>query len=340
VSESSPARRLSTAWLLVPLLVAAVAIGAWCAYWSIARGRLLAAMDAQVAAHGAEGRRLEWAGRRVQGFPYRFKVVLDEARLSSPSGWAVQAPRLEAQANAYRLTRWVAAAPEGLVVVRPVAGSLRVNGRVLRASLVDARAARPRVSVEGVDLTFAPVDGAEPFLLAGAERAELHFRPGTAGDAQLLFRVRQARPRPAGLMAFVSGNAPTNFVWDARVTDVAQLTGGSWADAVRRWARADGRMEIVQASLQTGDLRAQNKGGVLSVSSDGRLRGRMNVMLNRPLQALSALGRIEQTDPNALGAATAVARTRGEADVELSLGFEAGQFTVGPVAVGPAPKVF
>jgi hypothetical protein len=141
-------------------------------------------------------------------------------------------------------------------------------------------------------------------------------------------------------MAFVAGNAPSNFVWDARVTQVGRLTGDTWAGAVRAWTRAGGRMEIAQASLQAGDLRALNKGGVLSVSSDGRLRGQMNVMLNRPLQALSALSRIEQTDPNALGAATAVARTRGEANVELSLGFEAGQFTVGPVAVGPAPKVF
>jgi hypothetical protein len=35
-----------------------------------------------------------------------------------------------------------------------------------------------------------------------------------------------------------------------------------------------------------------------------------------------------------------VARARGETNVELDLGFEAGQFTVGPVAVAPAPKVF
>jgi len=229
-----------------------------------------------------------------------------------------------------------------VVVVRPEAGPLRVQGRVLRASLTHPGEAPPRISVEGVDLRFTPIGGAEPFLLAGAERGEFHLRPvpGAAGDAALLLRLRSARPRPAGLMAFISGNQPTNFVWDSRVTEVAALKGGSWAEAVRNWTREGGRMEVTDASLEAGDLRARSQGGALSVGSGGRLRGELDVMLNRPLQALSALGRIEQTDPNALGAATAVARARGEANVELNLGFEAGQFTVGPVAVGPAPKVY
>jgi hypothetical protein len=335
-------RKPSRTWLLLPLVLAGVALAAWSAYWFIARGRLLSAMDQAVAAQEVHGRKIEWSARRVEGFPYRFKVVLDEVRIGSPSGWALRAPRLEAQANAYRLTRWVAAAPQGVVVVRPVAGPLRVDGRVLRASLAGVQGAPPRISVEGADLRFTPLDGAEPFLLVGAERAEFHLRPakGAPGDAALVFRVRAGQPRPAGLMAFVSGNQPTNFVWNSQVTKVAALRGGNWAGAVRSWTQAGGRMEVKSTSLQSGDLRAQNTGGVLTVGSDGRLRGRLEVMLNRPLQALSALGRIKQADPNALGAATAVARARGETNVALDLGFEAGQFTVGPVAVAPSPKVF
>lgn len=335
-------RASSKNWLLLPLVLAAVALAAWSAYWFVARGRLLSAMDQAVAAQTAEGRRIEWGERRVEGFPFRFKLVLEQPRIVSPSGWALRAPRLEAQANAYQLTRWVAAAPAGLVVVRPVAGPLRVDARILRASLAGVSGVPPRISVEGVDLRFTPLEGAEPFLLAGAERAELLLRPveSSPGDAALVFRLRAAQPRPAGLMAFVSGNQPTNFVWNSRVAQIGALRGESWAEAVRAWTRAGGRMEVNSATLQAGDLRAQNTGGVLSVGSDGRLRGRLEVMLNRPLQALSALGRIEQADPNALGAATAVARARGETNVELDLGFEAGQFTVGPVAVAPAPKVF
>lgn len=338
VRTSASARR----WLLIPLALAAIAAVAWCAYWFTARDRLLAAMDQAVAAQEAQGRRIEWASRKVAGFPFRFKVLLRQARVSSPSGWALRAPRLEAQANAYRLTRWVAAAPEGVVITRPLAGPLHVDARFLRASLAGVDGVPPRISVEGVDLRFVPLDGAEPFLLAGAERLELHLRPAPDAEdaAALLLRLRGAQPRPAGLMAFVSGNAPANFVWDARLTDMGALRGADWAGAVRNWTRAGGRMTITDASLAAGELRARNRGGVLSVGSDGRLRGRVSVALNRPLQALSAMTRIEQADPNAVGAATAVARAQGEANVTLDLGFEAGQFTIGPVAVAPAPKVF
>ena len=337
-----PARRSTKPWLLLPLILAALLAAVWCGYWYLARGRLLSILDEAAAAQRAQGRQVQWASRRVEGFPFRLKLLLTGVRLASPSGWAVTAERLEAQSMAYQPTRWVAAAPDGLVVRRPVAGPLQMNGRLLRASVTGVGENPPRISMEGADLRFTPLEGAEPFLLAGAEGVELHLRPAAdAPDAAaLLLRVRGAQPRPAGLMAFISGAAPANFVWDARLTEWKAMNGRDWAGAVRNWTRAGGRMEVRDASLQAGELRARSQGGTLSAGSDGRLRGRLAVNLNRPLQALSAMTRIEQADPNAVGAATAVTRAQGEADVTLDLGFEAGQFTVGPVAVAPAPKVF
>jgi len=342
MTDAASPRRPARRWLLLPIALVLIAAAAWSAYWFIARGRLLAELDAAVAAHREEGRAVEWRARRVEGFPYRYKLVFDEFRVASPSGWAVEAPRFEAQANAYQLTRWVAAAPEGLTLVRPVAGPVRIEGRVLRASLGGVDRAPPRVSLEGVGLRFTPLPGSEPFFLAGAERFEAHLRPAPdAADAgALLLRVRGAQPRPAGVVAFVSGNRPADFLWDARLTELDALQGEDWSDAVRAWSRAGGRMEIREATLRAGDLRARNAGGVLSAGPDGRLRGRVVVRLNRPLQALSALTRIEQTDPTALGAASAITDTEGQAEVELAFGFEAGVTTIGPVAIGPAPKVF
>jgi hypothetical protein len=335
-------RRLSRAWLLVPLVLAAIALAAWVGYWFVARDRLLAGLDAQAAAHRQQGRTVEWRARRVEGFPYRFKLVFDDLRLASPSGWAVETPRFEAQANAYQLTRWVGAAPQGLTLVRPVAGPIRIEGRVLRASVAGVDRSPPRISLEGADVRFVTVAGAEPFLLTGAERVELHLRPtpDAADMASLLLRLRGAQPRPAGVMAFISGAKPANFVWDSRVTQLGELRGADWSAAMRRWTRAGGRMNVREATLQAGELRARNAGGYLTAGLDGRLRGRVVVALNQPLQALSALTRIEQTDPTALGTATAITEARKEPNVELALGFEAGVTTIGPVAIAPAPKVF
>ncbi|MDP8916251.1 MAG: DUF2125 domain-containing protein, partial [Pseudomonadota bacterium] len=253
MTDAPPDRRpLSRAWLIAPLVLALAAAAAWTVYWFIARDRLLQAVDQQAAAHRKEGRIVEWRARRVNGFPFRFKLVFDELRLASPSGWAVQTPRFEAQATAYQLTRWVGATPQGLTLVRPVAGPVRIEGRVLRASVGGADRTPPRVSLEGADVRFTPLPGAEPFLLAGAERIEAHLRPApdAADTAALLLRVRAARPRPAGVMAFVSGARPANFVWDSRITELDEVDGENWSAAARRWAQAGGRMEIREATLQ------------------------------------------------------------------------------------------
>lgn len=342
MSDGDERRPRSRRWLILPLVLLLGAAAAWTAYWFVARDRLLGVVDEQVAAHREAGRTVEWRARRVEGFPYRLKLVFDELRVASPSGWALEAPRFEAQANAYQLTRWVGAAPQGLTLVRPVAGPVRIEGRVLRASVGGVDRAPPRISLEGANLRFTPAPGAEPFFLAGAERLEMHLRPAADAEntAALVLRIRGAAPRPAGVMGFVSGNQPANFVWDSRVSGIHELAGEDWAAAVRSWRQAGGRVNIREATLQAGDLRARNAGGHLTAGADGRLRGRVAVALNRPLQALSAMTRIEQTDPTAIGTATAITEAQREANVELVLGFEAGVTTIGPVAIGPAPKVY
>lgn len=337
-----PSRARSRAWLIAPVLLVAGAAALWSGWWFTARSRLLTELDRAAEAHRADGRTVEWSARRVEGFPYRFKLVFNGLRLASPSGWAIEAPRFEAQANAYRLTQWVGVAPQGLTLVRPAAGPVRIEGRVLRASVAGVGRTPPRVSVEGVDLRFTPAPGAEPFFLAGVERFEAHVRPtpDSRDTASVLLRVRGGQPRPAGVMSFISGARPADFVWDSRVTAVGELGGEDWSAAVRRWMRAGGRLEVVSATLQAGELRAQTTGGVLSAGLDGRLRGRLVIALNKPLEALSAMTRLEQTDPNALGTATAITEAQGRTDVSLALGFEAGVTTIGPVAIGPAPRVF
>jgi hypothetical protein len=253
----------------------------------------------------------------------------------------VEIPRLEAQANAYRLTHWVASAPQGLTLVRPQAGAVRITARVLRASLSGADRTPPRVAVEGVGLAFASAAGAEPFFFTGAERLEVHLRPlpDRSADAAFVIRLRQAAPRPAGLVAFVSAGKPADLIWESVLTDIAALRGADWASAVRRWTEAGGRMEVTQASLKAGEVTAAAQNSVLSAGGDGRLRGRLNLQLNRPLQALGALGQSRGADPGAIGAATAVAQARG-AKAELPLVFEAGVMTVGPVSLGDAPRVY
>jgi hypothetical protein len=208
---AAPARRPpSRFWLILPFVLVGLVLAAFCAWWFVAANRLSAAVDQAAAAHQQAGRTLEWRSRRVSGFPFRLKVTFQDLRFASRSGWAVQASRLEAQANAYRLTHWVATVPEGLTLVRPQAGAVKIDARLLRASVAGVDRTPARVSVEGADLKFAALQGAEPFPFASAERFELHLRPAPTreGDAAFVVRMRQAVRGPPGWSPSSPPDAP------------------------------------------------------------------------------------------------------------------------------------
>ena len=338
----TPARRPpSRLWLILPFVLVGLVLAAFCAWWFVAANRLSAAVDQAAAAHQQAGRTLEWRSRRVSGFPFRLKMTFQDVRFASRSGWAVQAPRLEAQANAYRLTHWVANAPQGLTLVRPQAGPVKIDARVLRGSISGVDRSPPRVSVEGADVKFTSLQGAEPFPFAAAERFELHLRPmpGRTSDAAFVVRMRQAVPRPAGVVSFVSAGRPADIVLDSVLTRFGELRGRDWASSVQSWTEAGGQMEVNEASFLAGDVSIKNRGARLGVGSDGRLRGRFDLALNRPLQALAALGQLETTPPEAVGAATVVTQARPTQST-LPLVFEAGVMTVGPVRFGDAPGIY
>ena len=341
LSSARPRKRPGRIWLLAPLVLALVMAALWAGSWFVVNHRLQAGVDATAAGHRAQGRTLTWERRSVGGFPFRHHVTFDGLRFASPTGWAIEAPRVEAQANAYRLTHWVAYAPRGLRLVRPQAGAVDITGRSLRASISSADQPIPRIAVEGAGLRFTPAAGAAPFYFTGAERLEVHLRPDPQAPdrADFVVRLRQAAPQPGGLVGFVSAGRPADIVWDSELSAFSRLRGATWAQAVQGWTEAGGALSVTQASFRAGDVTAETRGGTLSTGVDGRLRGRREIKLNRPLQALGALGRLEGTDPTAVGAASAVAQARG-APASLPLVFEAGVMTVGPVRLGEAPRVY
>ena len=101
-------------------------------------------------------------------------------------------------------------------------------------------------------------------------------------------------------------------------------------------------MNVREAGLTAGDALIGAKAGALSVSSDGRLSGALEVTLRQAPRALSVMGDTGVIpQPNA-EAARAVAQARQGAGetATATITFQAGQTTLGPVAIGPAPKVY
>ncbi|CAN7616108.1 DUF2125 domain-containing protein [Phenylobacterium sp. LjRoot225] len=331
-------RRLGLYLPFVLLLVAAVA---WSVFWLWARGQVQGRMEAAVADFSRAGYQLSWSRRTIGGFPFRMDVTLSDARVQEPSGWSLQAPVLEGEAFLYSTGMWVLAAPQGLTFVRPQGGAVAVNGKVLRASLTNFDKRPPSFSFQGEGLTFQPAAGAQPFALSAADLVEFHLRAGPDDEGGVFAKLDNGKAQASGLFGRIAGGKPVSIVWNSTLSKMSAFEGPGWPEAVRRWSDAGGLMTVRDGKLTAGDALIETRASKLGVGRDGRLRGVLPVSLRQAPRALGAMADTGVIPPTAADAAriVALARQDGEA-ARATLNFEAGQTTLGPVALGPAPKVY
>jgi len=344
VPDPTAPRKLSRLRLYITFGIALAAIIAWTAAWVWARSEVKARLDAGAEALRSAGYEVAWKERTISGYPFRLDVTLTEARVRDRSGWALEAPRLEAEAFMHAPTTWILAAPDGLTFVRPVGGPVRVTGKLIRASLSHFTNTPPNVSFEGVGLAFQPAAGAQPFGLQAAERVEFHLRqaPSEVGDeGGVWLSVKDGKARLSGLLGRIAGEKPISIEWDGRMSKISAFHGRDWPSAVRNWIAAGGQMNVKRGGLTAGDALIGVNSGVLRVGSDGRALGVLDVSLRQAPRALNAMGSTGTIPQERAEAAVAVATARQEGDVaRATLNFEAGQTTLGPVAIAPAPKVY
>jgi hypothetical protein len=329
---------------VAPYILLGLAIIGWSAGWMVLKGQMEQHMDRAAADLRKAGFEVAWKERKLEGYPFRFYVTLTEPRVREPSGWALDMPILKAEASAFNTKHWMIVASDGAVVTRPVSGGLRVSGKALRASFVATGAPLPRIAVEGAQLTFTPEPGARPFALSKAERLEFHLVPGGKEEAALLFRIDGGKPAAGGLTARLAGEKPVSVLWDSLLSQRDDLTGPDWPQAVRHWTDAGGTMTLRKGGITLGDTCLGLSSGSLTVGVDGRLRGSLEAQLTRGSGAVLAMGETGLIEPNGAQIAAAVLQAReltsDGKSAQATISFEAGRTTLGPVAIGPAPKVY
>lgn len=340
--DTAPGRKHRRLGLILPLALAGILVLAGSIGWFWLRGQAVARMDAQIEQMRSSGYEIAWKQRQVGGFPFRLNVSFTEARIREPSGWALAAPRLEAQAPVYALGDWIAATPEGLTFTRPVGGPVEMKGQVIRASLGDLSSAPPSFSLEARDVTFAPGAGAQPFALSAAELVELHLRAMPDDEGVVRFRVDQGKARLSGLFARIAGDKPVSMIFEGVMNKADSFRGRDWASAVRAWTDAGGQLSVRQGGITAGEALIGAQSGTLTVGVDGRLRGSLDASLQQAPRALEAMGATGVIAEEAAVAASAVAQARAAGGdlARATLTFQAGQTTLGPVVIGPAPRVY
>lgn len=335
--STAPPRRTRRRWLVLPYAAVLLAFVALCVAWLVLSRQVDAGLDRAEAAARSAGVELSLPGRRIDGFPFRLRVRTGPVRLAMRSGWAVEAPALEAQAFTYNPLHWVVLAPSGLTVVRPEDGPVRVEGAALRASLSGLRARPWRAVLSGEDLRFSTRPGARPFSLTGARRLALYLKPaggGAMGDGALRLDVDGARATAGSLAWNLAPDAEIDAVLTGRLESLAAFSGHDWGSAVRRWRDAGGALRLEHVEARGGATELWARGGRIAVAADGTLVGDAPLRLRQAPRRISGPAGAQRIEILPLDRAGREAQ--GSA---FDLRLEGGQVRLGPVTVGPSLKV-
>lgn len=325
-------------WLFGPYILVIVAAVVWTGVWFWVRGQVTARLDA--AAHPPAGHAsLTWTHRVISGFPFRIEVVLDGVKAAEPSGWAVSAPQIRAEAYAYEPQHWIAYAPHGLVLSRPNAGDVAIDGPDLRAT---ATFDKSEFAVEGRKLAFAPKLGAKSFPLIAADMIDAHSRALAGDKVEFLVQMQGVTLSPAPLLGRLAVGQPMSSAWHGTLSKASSLNGRDWPDAAKAWSAAGGVIDIAAGDLDVGAIKLNATGGQLSVGPDGRLQGGVSLGLGALPAAVTAFGDAGALEPVAAHNAAVVAQVgaAGDPNAKAGLTFQGGATTFGPVPIGPAPRVY
>lgn len=340
-----PARKPRRVFLYAPFAALALAVLAWVGGWSWMRDEVFRHMDQSARTLGESGWRVDWAGRSMSGFPFRLDLEVTAPRVREVSGWGLAAPRLKAEAFVFSADHWIVVAPDGVTLTRRVGGPVSVAAKALRASLSAASDHPPRLSVEGLDLAFAPGPGGAPVAVTSARELHIHTKAGPDDQGAAYFELDAARTDGNGLLAALAAGAPADLTADAIFSHASALSGQGIAGALGGWRAAGGGLTLRQLALRAGRTSAVARSGSLAIGADGRLKGTLDLTLTPAAAFLDTLA--------VRGALTAEAARAAQAELNahaqgagpaggaaVSLDFQAGQTTLGPVAIGPAPRVY
>lgn len=344
-----PKKKPSRWGLFAPLLIFLVLLAGWTGYWFYVASQLENRIALTRQNLIDAGYHVGYSPLHVQGYPFRMFIALDKFEAIAPTGKGFAAPRLEAEASAFVLDKWVFVATEGLTYYRgrretPDLGAIdlgevRITGDALRASVSDWTKPIQTIAVEGLNPVFTVSKAEFPFLLQSAQRFEAYLRPNTAAvdNADFLWRVTGAKGHPESLIGRMGPNKTFDLHLEGTVGQAAKFKEGR----LTAWRDGGGVMTGVKTSLHIGDLEIFGQSDAMRVDPNLALQGPLEVEIKGsgdPVTFLLGAGLIA---PEYEPLARPFVGTTMTADkpVKLKFDFRDGGTYVGPLKVSDAPVV-
>ncbi len=320
--------------LIAVVLVAALA---WGAYWFVGSRAVERGVDAWFAAQTAEGRVAEREAVKVQGFPNRFDLTVTAPRLYDPqTGYGWEAPFVQLLSLSYQPWKIIAAFPSEQIVTTPLQ-DLTVTSAKLQASA--ALAPSSPIGVSRMTLVGDGV-GVRSSLGWTAAAQTLRFATRTVSDDgrehEIGFEALEVAP-DAALLAALPDLPPTL----SRI-HLDAIVGFSPISEDGAPAPVSG-VDLKEVLITWGDIALYGKGRV-AANADGLGEGRIDFRLTnwrKILPLAVATGAISaETLPTWERALTLLAAQSGNGDdLDLPLTMQNGRMSLGPLPLGPAPRL-
>lgn len=324
------------------LIVAAMAL-AWGGYWWTGATAMERGFRGWLDARAAEGWTASYGSVETRGFPSRFDTSFRGLALSPPGAlWEWRAPLFQTLMLSYAPNRAVAAWPGPQTVLTP-AGPIELEGDAMRASvrlgvaaslpLEEFRAVAEALRVEGGAWSLA----AEEASLATVET------PAAPNGQRIGLRLVGLRP-PALMRARIDPLGAMPETLDGLHLDADLGFDAPWdRHALEDAAPRLTEIGLRDASFSWGTLALVASGDV-EVGADGVPSGRIDVRVEdwrRLLDLLRATGVLgDGLAPLTERAMEVLAGLSPEPDViEAPLSFQNGFVSLGPIPLGPAPRL-
>lgn len=325
--------------IILWLVTACVAL--YAGYWLLAARSVKAGAETVVTEMRAAGTG-DYQAFDLGGFPYRFDAILTEPRVTSPgAGVTWSAPALRLHALAYR--------PQHVIAVFPNTQTVRVGRETLSLVAADLTAsarfgvssALPLLQAESFGRSVALTSDFGWGVVADEVRAALR---AVDGPATQRIGVELTGITLTGLPADLvtrGGAIPAHgerLHLDAVLTLDRPLDRDTPVEGIRLLAA-----DIRALAFDWGPARLAGS-GTLALDPAGTPEGRIDLSLTNwrvVLQLATALGVVRpDTVPAIARALEGLALLNGNAEVlALPLVFQSGWMSLGPIPLGPAPRL-
>ncbi|MEM6277511.1 MAG: DUF2125 domain-containing protein [Pseudomonadota bacterium] len=320
--------------------IAFLALG-WSGYWVVANTALERGAGAWFDARRGEGWQADYKDLTVSGFPYRFDTTLTDVALADPGTGAVwQAPEFIVTALAYQPNHVIAIFPDEQTLRSPF-DTLTVTSSDMRAS---ARVGGTNVELrestaQMADVALRSTQGWDVTLESGllATRAQ--------GDNvyDLYFEAKDLRPSDAlRLGVDPQGRLPDTF--ETLRLDASLAFDAPWDRFAIEVARPQPtRIDLKDFNARWGQLELRAV-GALDVDANGAPEGRITVKATNWRDIVSigeATGLLpESAIPTITRGLEVLASLSGPANtIDVPLSFQRGFVSLGPIPLGPAPRL-